>query len=134
MWAYIAVCGLIAWLIAIPTLGPKPDASDVWPWIIAAVGGLGVLLWGELRYLRHYCDKTAASYLVEIGFYEREVPTQKPDSRSSGDSDPGRRYWATGNYDPDRFSAAIREHGWDHLNYIRDAYGDLDTYEENKPD
>lgn len=39
-----------------------------------------------------------------------------------------------GSYDPDRYYSAVREYGHDYMNYIRDNYGDLDTYESNRPD
>lgn len=54
-------------------------------------------------------------------------------SSSHDCDDDGPSYWATGNYDPDRYYAAAREYGWDHMHYIRDHYGDLDTYEANHP-
>jgi hypothetical protein len=51
-----------------------------------------------------------------------------------GSDDSGRTFWATGTYDPDRYYSAVREYGHGYMNYIRDTYGDLDTYESNRPD
>lgn len=54
---------------------------------------------------------------------------------TSGDvGDDGPVYWATGNYDPERYYRETQGWSRDFTNYVRDAYGDLDTYESNHPD
>jgi hypothetical protein len=58
--------------------------------------------------------------------------TRVTQSVGSSDDD-GPTYWATGTYDPDRYYSAAREYGRSGMDYIRDAYGDLDTYESNGP-
>jgi hypothetical protein len=55
-------------------------------------------------------------------------------ARLSPEGSDERAYWATGNYDPERYYRETR--GWspEYRDYVRDAYGDLDTYESNHPD
>lgn len=50
------------------------------------------------------------------------------------DDDPANPYWATGTYQPRRYHAAFDGTSSEHRDYIRDAYGDLDTWESNRPD
>lgn len=55
-------------------------------------------------------------------------------STSSDEDDTSNSCRATGTYDPDRYYAAVSEYGLSHMDYIHEAYGDLDMYESNRPD
>jgi hypothetical protein len=83
-----------------------------------------------------YDDLTArlATKYEEID-RERRLGEQKEQSPAPShyDDDPPNPYWATGGYDPARFYRGAKEYGWDRLDYIRDAYGDFDSYEANRP-
>lgn len=71
----------------------------------------------------------AAAWGAEIPASLR-IPSHDYDDHDDHD---GPNYWATGTYDPDRYWAAVHEYGHSHMDYIHDAYGDLDTYEANRP-
>ncbi|GAA4815535.1 hypothetical protein ACFQ0K_07255 [Nocardioides caeni] len=81
-----------------------------------------------------------ASKADEAAFWERTHPpapedhTENPRRASSSRDDSGPHYWATGGYDPERYGNFVRNHSPEEREYIRDAYGDLDTWESNRPD
>lgn len=78
-------------------------------------------------------ERWAYGYLDEIGYHEREPKPKSGPTRTQVDTD-GPHYWATGTYDPERYYRETR--GWSpaYRDYVKDAYGDLDTYNANKPD
>jgi len=71
--------------------------------------------------------RNAAASASGVGNSIRDKP------RRAARNHDGPNYWATGTYDPDRYWAAVHEYGHSHMDYIHDAYGDLDTYEANRP-
>ncbi|QAY69750.1 hypothetical protein [Xylanimonas protaetiae] len=82
--------------------------------------------WGEGRRAVHgYMDRVVG--LVEGLGVAR-------DGRRDDASDEGPVYWATGNYDPERYHRGTRGMSRQYRDYVKDAYGDLDTYESNRPD
>lgn len=104
-------------------------------WILAFLGG-AALLAGLVDYFQNKKREEAmAKFLQRIRYRTRAARAQAPQQSDSGSgsSDHG-RFWATGTYDPERYYSETR--GWspEFRNYVRDAYGDLDTYEANKPD
>lgn len=52
------------------------------------------------------------------------------DGRSDDSSED---FWVTGTYDPDSYYSKTRGYSQVEREYIRDAYGDWDTYEANRP-
>lgn len=81
-----------------------------------------------------------ASKADEGAFWERTHPPapddseKTPEASSSSDDRESNPYWATGTYDPERYGNFVRNTSPEMRDYIKDAYGDLDTYESNAPD
>jgi hypothetical protein len=63
-----------------------------------------------------------------------EGAKEQSNPRLSRESRNDRTYWATGNYDPERYYRETSGWSREYRDYVRDAYGDLDTYESNRPD
>jgi hypothetical protein len=102
--------------------------------LLLAVFAAASLVAAPFFALRDALDKAVTKRRVS-----KSSPPQPPQSRarasqSGGERDDGPVYWATGNYDPQRYYSETR--GWspEFRDYVRDAYGDLDTYEANHPD
>jgi len=110
---------------------PEPH-PDPFMWLFALVFFLG---WIPVPYmLAREADawrrKLTGDFLDEIEFEER-VPFV---AAARDDHDGGPVYWATGNYDPQRYYAATRGWSKEFREYVKDAYGSLDRYESNHPD
>jgi hypothetical protein len=94
---------------------------------------------GRTRMIVELSKGTSESFLVAGGTdllpalekarraARRGVTVDRPD-------EDGPHYWATGTYDPERYYRETS--GWsnEYREYVRDAYGDLDTYNANHPD
>lgn len=77
--------------------------------------------------------RVVGCFLDVIGFQDRG--DAHPSVRPGGDHrDSERTYWATGNYDPERYYRETGSWSREFRNYVKDSYGDLDTYNSNHPD
>lgn len=80
--------------------------------------------WGEgRRVLERY------SQAVKELLASSPIPTER---KSEWEDSPN--YWATGNYDPERYYRETGGMSREYRDYVENAYGDLDTYEANRPD
>lgn len=85
-------------------------------------------------------DGTSQTFLVAPGTgllaalesARRAARRTRPLDRRSDDDGP--HYWATGNYDPEGYYRETSGWSKEYREHVRDAYGDLDTYNANKPD
>jgi hypothetical protein len=73
------------------------------------------------------------SWLVEIGLEERAERRKQARTSSAEDIDDGPNYWVTGSYEPETYYRKTSGYSRAQREYIRDAYGDWDTYEANRP-
>lgn len=129
LWALVLVGAFYLMLEEDKQPEPHPDPLL---WLMVAVVFFGWIpaISVSLREAEAWRKRVLEVFLESIDFEQRD-----PKAARSGyvDSDNGPHYWGTGNYDPERY---FREtHGWskDQRDYVRDAYGDLDTYESNRP-
>lgn len=138
----VVLCQVSTVVAVIATIPITADRDDLgysgvlilWsPAALVFLLGFFVLYRVELSYLvsiDYPARKATWTAKQEKARQRREAPRYSRDD----DDDDSPNYWATGTYDPDRYYSAAREYGWDHMDYIRDNYGDLDTYEANRPD
>jgi hypothetical protein len=101
--------------------------------LLAAFGAL-VLVGAPFVALKEALDKAAAKRKASKAAQRQPMKSSKPAPATGGDPDNGPDYWATGTYDPQRYYSETRGWSVEYRDYIRDAYGDLDTYEANHPD
>lgn len=111
---------------------PEPH-PDPFLWLMVAVLLFGWIpaIWVLLRETEAWRRRVLDIFLESIDFEQRDPKAVR---RGYDDSDDGPHYWATGNYDPERYYRETRGWSEEYRDYVRDAYGDLDTYEANKPD
>lgn len=123
-----------AWAIRTDYAGNPSEEPTILMLALIAVSPLLFLL----LYLegKSFHRKRITGFLESIGYSERVSTGQIPSRSLLSDDNEGseRSYWATRTYDPARYYAETR--GWspEFRDYVRDAYGDLDTYESNHPD
>lgn len=106
-------------------------------WIALALGVVAAVavLVNDAR-ARRAIAMAVPTYLAKIRYDELVEAHRRRAAPGSARDTPGERrdYWATGNYDPERYYRETRHMSSGYREYVRDAYGDLDTYESNMPD
>lgn len=103
--------------------------------LIVTVGAILVLIGNYIEErVQDRRRKRAAAKKAEAAHARESATSVVPASPPGSSRSDGPVYWATGTYDPERYYRETR--GWspEFKNYVRDAYGDLDTYESNHPD
>lgn len=122
--------GLVAGVLWGDSLSPEEELRIV-PQVLAVyAAALVPYVWFALRSLRRWRVGLRAEASTIL-----QKRSKLASSRDAAvDDDPVNPYWATGTYQPRRYHAAFDGTSSEHRDYIRDAYGDLDTWESNRPD
>lgn len=130
---WVAAVGIALYFAAEEDKTPEPH-PDPFLWIMLTVmfGGIAVLVMAAASDSRRWSRSLVSDYLEGIEFRERRLSGKGPTGADNRDAGPD--YWATGTYDPDRYYRETRGWSKEYRDYVKDAYGDLDTYESNKPD
>lgn len=115
--------------------------------IVETVGGLAFfvslplwmafLLVETLQDSRHprVLAQQASDYLAEINYDERLAKWLARRRIRNDDADTaGPNYWATGNYDPERFYRIVQSHAQYELDAMRDYGMTADEWDANRPD
>lgn len=128
LWVPAVICALVLAVNEDQVPEPHPDPF-MWMLTTIMLGGLVPITLAGSHDADVWRRKIVGDYLDSIGFRERVRPVARTARRE--DDSP---YWATGTYDPERYYRETK--GWSvhDREYIRGAYGDLDTYESNRPD
>lgn len=101
--------------------------------VVLAVGVLTLNIVGAIRTHRAF-SRVIPEYLARIKYVQRVEQARRRAAAPHREDGDGPAYWATGNYDPVRYYAETRGITPEYQNYVREAYGDLDMCESNKPD
>lgn len=129
----VAIVWIIVWWLFL-LAGDADDHPTLQVVLLVAsfVFGLALVFIQIVSDKEQWRERLANEHLESVAPDNPDSPSTAPGTSTGSRSGP--HYWATGNYDPERYYAAT--HGWskEQRDYVRDAYGDLDTYESNRPD
>lgn len=135
--------GMLVWLLAVSFAfflameedkRPEPHADPALALLMVVMigGGIGLVALFIVTVRRHQRDAVRERMLTIV--LDDRAARAKRGMSGSGREDNSPSYWATKNYDPERYWNATRDWSPEYRDYVKDAYGDLDTYEANQPD
>lgn len=120
---FVAVLGFAMDADMVGAVGFLSAGSIGLLWLMAEVDGT------KLRRAPRILVQQASDYLSEIRYADRPEPRGSQQT-SAGQSN----YWATGTYDPERFSRIRGSHSQYELDAMRDYGITADEWDANRPD